>query len=265
MGYSTAMTNPFNNSSLPQNSSNNQPQQSHQYQQPQDGWGQPNPPQPGFGQGNAPVQKRGSNPAMWIILGSVVAVLLIAGMLFALLKVSGDGGGLGLLSGGDSAWDDEYWEQPITAQKAKSIRQEDVVTDTPKALEGLPTTSCTESASFFGAVDADSAEELPWVRSVDCRFGDDEEFSAQYTENSDAIASVEEVGLNSSFDGLSTARGSTLGFYETGDEFVLVEVLKGEKAVIEYILDDTDLADIDERDVDFTEALEEAGIVEWEE
>ena len=265
MGYSTAMTNPFNNSSLPQNSSNNQPQQSQQYQQPQDGWGQPSPPQPGFGSGNAPGQKRGSNPAMWIILGSVVAVLLIAGMLFALLKVSGNGGGFGLLSRGDSAWDDEYWEQPITAQEAKSIRKEDVVTDTPKALEGLPTTSCTESASFYGDVDADSAEELPWVRSVDCRFGDDEEFSAHYTENADAIAAVEENGLKTYTSGLSSARGSTIGYYETGDEFILVEVLKGDKAVIEYILDDTHLADIDERDVEFTEALVEAGIVELEE
>lgn len=79
------------------------------------------------------------------------------------------------------------------------------------ALSGL-TSDGYEGTSFFGEADG-RGRDAHWVPTVECMFGDDNEFTAQFTGNKEAIAVAKSMGLQESIADFSSARGSTIAAY----------------------------------------------------
>lgn len=130
--------------------------------------------------------------------------------------------------------DDGYWDRTIDVDDINTLRDSAGDAPVPSALSDL-TSDCYEGTSYFGQSD-DDGRDAHWVPTVECMFGDDSEFTAQYTENTEAIAAAESMGLRESIVDFSTARGSTITAYPPGADVVIHEVLADGGSEIEYLI-----------------------------
>ncbi|SQH99920.1 Uncharacterised protein [Corynebacterium minutissimum] len=205
----------------------------------------------------------GSKQALWTTLGVILAVVLILGLsLFVALQALKDatGGVSGNHNGAESLTpaDDGYWDRTIDVDDINTLRDSAGDAPVPSVLSDL-TSDCYEGTSYFGQSD-DDGRDAHWVPTVECMFGDDNEFTAQYTENKEAIAAAESMGLQESIVDFSTARGSIIAGYIQDSDLVIVEVLANGEAVIEYLMLLTE--DITGFDYDCMQRLVDAGILD---
>ncbi|WP_232745451.1 MULTISPECIES: hypothetical protein [unclassified Corynebacterium] len=254
------MTNPFDNS---------------QSQSPPRGFGQnPHHVQPGHnqappgfnGQGQGmpqpPQKKPGSKKVLWIVLAIILGLILVTGLaLVAAFSAFKDfAAGLEDGPGEVAASDAGYWERTIDVDDVDAIRESEVPASVPTPLAEL-TSECYEDTSYFGE-SADQGYDAQWVPTISCLYGADGEFVAQYTENQEAIRDAERVGLQESVVDYTSARGSQIAIFGQDEEFVMVEVLEGRNAVIEYVMGGYDPDEVVTNYGDLASYLVQAGILD---
>lgn len=219
-------------------------------------------------------QEKSSSAAMWVLLAVIVAMVLLLGAGFFLVRgffdnyeedTQVEAAPLAPLEG----LPDDYFDRSLSIERAEKIREGDLIdAPVPEELSGL-TDTCVQGASYFGGTNDPSG----MVPTITCIFGENDEFSVNYTRNKDAIAAAAKTGkeLKEQFgvpansndifgkaNQVKTTRGSMLSeihdTHEGETEYVMSEVLAGETAVIEYISTTSEVL--------LRQPLVDAGIVE---